>query len=186
MTNKKLVTLMECAIMISLATILSRIIVFQMPNGGAITAASMVPLVIISFRHGIKWGMFTGFTYSLLQMLLKFDAPPTKTFLSFLIVILLDYVIAFTVIGSAFLFGKPFKNKTISIAVGVLSVTSIRFLCSYLSGIIIWGSYAPEGTSVWYYSLTYNGSYMVPEIILTTIVSVLILKVPQISKKSFN
>lgn len=187
MSNKKLVILMECAIMIALATILSIIQPIKLPFGGSVTIASMVPLVIISYRHGLKWGLATGFTHGLLQMVVgEFYAPPTKTILAFALVVLLDYVIAYTVIGSASLFGKPFKNKSISIAVGAFSATTLRFICHFLSGIIIWGSYAPEGTSVWYYSLTYNGSYMVPEIILTTIVSVLILKVPQISKKSLN
>ena len=186
MSNKKLVILMECAIMIALSTVLSQFAVYKLPYGGSITFASMVPLIIISYRDGFKWGLLTAFTHSLLQMLLNFSAPPTKTLLSFVLVILLDYVVAFTVLGSASLFGKPFKNKTARVAVGAFSVMAIRYLCHFLSGILIWGSSAPEGTPVWIYSLSYNGSYMIPEIIITTIVSAILLKVPQLSGKSFK
>ena len=154
-------------------------------NGGSITFASMVPLILISYRHGFKWGIFTAFTHSLIQMIVDFHTPPVQKLSAFVLVILLDYILAFTVLGSASLFGKPFKNKSTSIAVGAFSVTTLRFLCSYVSGIVVWGCYAPEGTPVWIYSLTYNGSYMIPEIIISTIVSVILIQFPQISKKSY-
>ena len=83
---------------------------------------------------------------------------------------MLDYVIAFTVLGAADLFTKPFSNKLVGYTVGALAVTFIRFLCSFLSGVLIWGSYAPEGQPVWLYSLTYNGGYMIPNMILTAVI----------------
>ena len=70
MRNQKTKTLVECALMVALSTILSFITIYQMPQGGSITAVSMMPLVLASFRHGPKWGLFTGFTYGLLQMML--------------------------------------------------------------------------------------------------------------------
>ena len=169
--------LVECALMIAMSTVLSMFKIFELPNGGAITCASMVPLVLVSYRHGLNWGISTAFACSLLQMLIKFNAPPTNTFWAFLAVIVLDYVLAFTVLGAASLFGKPFKNRAVSVAVGAVAVTFLRFLCSFFSGILIWGSYAPAGTPVWIYSLTYNGSYMLPEMIITAVVSVMLIQV---------
>jgi thiamine transporter len=131
-------TLVECALAIAMSTALSMFIIIQMPQGGAVTCASMAPLVVISFRHGLKWGALTAFAYSLLQMMIQFYAPPAGTLLAFAAVVLLDYVLAFTVIGTAVVFGRPFKNRTASVAFGAVVVSLFRLLCSFLSGILIW------------------------------------------------
>lgn len=168
--------LVECALMIAMSTVLSMLKIFELPQGGAVTCASMVPLVLVSYRHGLKWGVLTAFTHSLLQMIIRFDAPPANTFWAFLGVILLDYILAFTVLGTASFFGKPFQNRAAAVAVGSVAVCALRFLCSFLSGILIWGGYAPEGTPVWLYSLTYNGSYMLVETVITAVVSVILIQ----------
>ena len=95
-TYSKTRTLVECALMIALGTVLANIKIFEMPNGGSITLLSMLPFILISFRHGVKWGLFTGFVNSLLQMLLGFYAPPAPGLLPLVGMILLDYVLAFT------------------------------------------------------------------------------------------
>ena len=69
-TYSKTRTLVECALMIALGTVLANIKIFEMPNGGSITLLSMLPFILVSYRHGTKWGLFTGFVNSLLQMLL--------------------------------------------------------------------------------------------------------------------
>ena len=89
--------------------------------------------------------------------------------------ILLDYVLAFTLLGLAGAIAKPFKNRLVGVAVGTAAVCGIRFLCSFLSGVLIWGNLS-DGLPAWTYSLTYNGSYMLPETILTTVAAVLIFK----------
>jgi len=177
MKKNTTVILVECALMIAMSTVLSMFKIFELPQGGAVTCASMVPLVLVSYRHGLNWGISTAFAHSLLQMLIKFNAPPTNTFGAFVAVIALDYVLAFTVLGTASFFGKPFKNRAVSVAVGSVAVTFLRFICSFLSGILIWGAYAPAGTPVWIYSLTYNGSYMLPEIVITAVVAVILIRV---------
>jgi thiamine transporter len=177
MKKNSTVILVECALMIAMSTVLSMFKIFEMPQGGSITCASMVPLVLISYRHGFNWGVSTAFAHSLLQMLIKFNMPPANTLWAFLLVILLDYVIAFTVLGTASFFGKPFKNRAVSVAVGTLAVTFVRFICSFLSGILIWQDYAPKDIPLWLYSLTYNGGYMLPEMIITTVVAVILIRV---------
>ncbi|HHT16303.1 MAG TPA: energy-coupled thiamine transporter ThiT [Papillibacter sp.] len=178
--------LVECAMMIALATVLSFVKIFNLPQGGSVTAASMVPLVLVSYRHGVKWGLATGLVHSLLQMALGFYPPPVATFSAFAGVILLDYVLAFTLLGTAAFFGRRFKSLALSGAVGAAVVSFFRFICSFLSGILIWESFAPENVSVWYYSLTYNGSYMLPEIVITAVVTAALLPAIQriLAKKS--
>lgn len=134
----------------------------------------------VSFRHGAKWGLFTGFVNACLQMLLGFWAPPTPTFIYFLGEVLLDYVLAFMVLGLAELFARPFKNRTVGVAVGTFAAGFLRFMCSFLSGVLVWGNLT-DGLSAWIYSLTYNGSYMLPETLLTMVAAVLLCRVaPQI------
>ena len=83
-TYSKTRILVECALMIAIGTVLSNIKFFTMPNGGSITLLSMLPFVLVSFRHGAKWGLFTGFVNSCLQMIMGFYPPPASTFLYFL------------------------------------------------------------------------------------------------------
>ena len=174
-TYSKTRILVECALMIAIGTVLSNIKFFTLPNGGSVTLLSMLPFVLVSFRHGVKWGLFTGFVNSLLQMLLGFYAPPAPGLLPLVGMILLDYVLAFTLLGLACAIAKPFSNKLVGVGVGTAVVCFIRFMCSFLSGVLIWGNLS-DGLPAWTYSLTYNGSYMLPETIMTTIAAVLIYK----------
>ena len=114
--------MVECALMIALGTILANIKIYELPNGGSITLFSMVPFILVSFRHGVKWGLFTGFVNSLLQMLLGFYAPPAPGLLPLVGMILLDYVLAFSFLGLACVFAKPFQNKLVGVAVGSAAV----------------------------------------------------------------
>ena len=164
--------LVECALMVALAIVLDFIPMPKWPNGGSIAA---VPIIFISYRHGIFWGMGSGVVYSAVQMIMGFYPPPAGTFLGYVGVVMLDYVLAFSAFGLADLFAKPFrKNKLAGFGVGAVAVNVIRFLCSFLSGIIIWSSYTPEGMEPWWYSLTYNGGYMLPNAILCAVVIVVL------------
>ena len=174
-------TLVECALMIAVGTVLAQIKIFEMPFGGSVTLVSMLPFILVSFRHSVKWGLATGFVNSLLQMLLGFYAPPAGTVAAFVGVVLLDYVLAFTLLGLAGVFAKPFTNHLLGVAAGTAAVCVIRFLCSFLSGALLWGSYQESyewarGMSVWLYSFIYNGSYMLPELLITTVCAVILCK----------
>ena len=87
---------------------------------------------------------------------------------AYLILIFADYVIAFSALGLGGIFRKSIQNQALSLAAGGALVSVIRFVCHFVSGVTIWGGYA-EDTPVAIYSLTYNGSYMLPELIITVI-----------------
>ena len=123
--------LVECALMVAIGTVLANIKIFTMPNGGSVTLLSMLPFVLVSFRHGVKWGLFTGFVNGCLQMLLGFWAPPTPTFLYFLGEVLLDYLVAFMALGTAEFFARPFKNRMVGVAVGTAIAGFLRFMCAF-------------------------------------------------------
>lgn len=186
-TNHKnyLLALVEGAMLLALAWILDYLcglIPFDKVwvNGGGITIG-MLPLVYYSFRHGAKWGIGAGLVFSGLQMLMGFWVPPANTWWAVVLCVLLDYVIAFAVIGTAALFAKAFQNgsntrRLVGYGVGAAVACLLRFVSSFLSGGILWGSYAFEGWNPWVYSLVYNGSYMVPNAILTALCAVLLCK----------
>lgn len=62
--------LVECAILLAAAAVLSFIKVVEMPLGGSVTAVSMLPIVLAGYRNGWKWGLLTGVTYSVFQIIM--------------------------------------------------------------------------------------------------------------------
>jgi len=169
------------AILIALSAVLSVITVLKMPYEGSVTAASMVPVLAIGFIWGTRQGIVSAFAYALLQMLLGFSAPPVQTVWYFLAVVMLDYIIAFGVLGLSDIFYKMFGKFKYKIALSGGICVILRFLCHFLSGILIWSTYAPEGQSPALYSLIYNGSYMGVELVITVLV--LLLLAPVIEKQ---
>lgn len=110
-------------------------------------------------------------------MLLQLNIPPAKTLTTFVLVVLLDYVLAFTVLDSAAFWGKPICSHSASIVFGVAVTIFLCSLCSFTSGTLIWGEHAPEETPVWLYSLIHNRSYMLPELMTASVVTIALVKV---------
>jgi len=169
--------------MLALATVLSMIKIFTMPMDGSVTLLSMLPIVLISIKRGVKVGLCTSFLYSLIQLgLSKFTMfawglTPVAIFGT----ITLDYLLAFTVLGLAGIF-RDWKKPLIGEIAGIVMVMVLRFLCHFIAGVIIFGQWAPEGWGPVFYSLCYNGAYMLPELIFTVIGAVVMLKTPYIRK----
>jgi len=168
------------SLLIALATVLmwvSKVLGAPWLQGGSVTLASMVPIVLTGIIFGTRWGLCASLSYSVIQIMFGFYPPPTQTLASFIAVILLDYVFAFGVLGLSGFFYRVTGKKSFSAPLCAFLVTTIRYICHIISGILIWGVYAEEGQSVLAYSLIYNGSYMIPEIFITTVVTALMIKV---------
>ena len=128
--------LVECAVLIAIGTVLS-LFEFSGPwaLGGGITVCSMLPLVLICHRHGTKWGISSALVYGVLQMFLGMkNVMYGRNFWEVLAIILLDYVVAFGVIGLAGIFDKCIKNRPVSIAVGSVFATLLRLATSCPAG----------------------------------------------------
>ena len=169
--------------MIALAVGLSYIVLIRMPFDGTVTAFSMLPICLISVRHGIKWGLGSAFCYSWFQILqggvFGYGLTPGMLIAS----LFLDYILAFTVLGLAGLF----RRKGIpGMVCGIVMLCVLRFLVHFVSGVVLWANYEQFmafGVE-WInrpvlYSICYNGAYMLPETILTVIGAVLLFQVPQ-------
>ena len=120
MSRERIIKLTTTALMLALALILSFIKVYEMPQGGSITAVSMMPIILIAYLYGTKWGIFTGFAYSLLQLITDFSSLRGLSIGTFVAAIFLDYIIAFSVLGLAGMFKDKFKNKALEITLGTI------------------------------------------------------------------
>ncbi len=187
MRNSKTRILVEGAIMIALAAVLSFIRIYKMPWGGSVTLLSMLPIIVYSIRHGAVRGLGAAFVFSLIQF---FQGMMDGIFgwgltpVMLIACILLDYILPFTCLGTAGVFRKKGIAGWIS---GTVIAMVLRFVCHFLSGVIIWksfgalwGSFFTENTIL--YSFLYNGAYMLPEIILTTAAAIILFKAPQTRK----
>lgn len=204
--NEKTMKLVTSGILIALGTILSLIKVFEGLYGGSITLFSMVPIIVIAYMYGVKWGILSGTVYGILQGILGATASQAFAGLTgykVVIMLLLDYIIAFAVLGLGGMFRNKIKNKTLGISLGALVASLVRYLIHFISGFILWKEYATWffedvftnslGQSILLnidgsllaalYSLIYNGSYMIPETIITVAGVIIIMAVKPIRKE---
>ena len=191
MKNQKLRTLVSCALLLAVSAVLSVYPKFKfLPNGGSITFCSMLPIILASYVFGVKNGLLTGFAFSLIQLITGFSGSGLGP-VAFAVELVFDYIVAFTVLGLGGIF-RDGKDPRRALAAGTVIATLLRFLSHFISGVVVWGEYAEwffenmssfgetvlskfNGTALMLlYSAVYNGSYMIPEIIITTIAAVLI------------
>jgi thiamine transporter len=179
----------EVAVFTALAYLLDLLSGFLMarfwPQGGSISIA-MVPIFLMAYRWGIKGGLLTGFLLGVLQFILGFAQIYT------LVQGIIDYFIAFTVVGLAGLFARNIQKSLaegnkgkwmIYAVVGAFFGSFLRYLCHVVSGIVFFGEYAPKGQPVTVYSFVYNGTYMLPSFIISAIIIVLVISA--MPKRSF-
>jgi len=172
--------LADSAMLIAIATVLS-LFSFKGPwaLGGGITICSMLPLVMLAHRYGTKWGVFSSLVYSLLQLVLGFNnVQYAPTALTAATIVAFDYIVAYGVIGFSACFNNVVKDRKWSIVIGIIFTFMLRFACHFLSGLLVWEVILPNelGWAPVVWSLAYNGSYMIPEIIITSLVALLLYK----------
>ena len=207
--------LTESAMLIALAVVLEltgRAMIPPMPFGGQLTLCAMLPIVLISYRHGVKWGLTAGFGYALVQMALGAGTVTAAFQPGYfgdgtmirraLIMCGLDYILAYTLLG----LGGCFRNrlsKGAALVWGTLTALGCRYLAHILSGYVLfsgwaewfftqegfpgWGAELVSSLSPtllgWLYSVVYNGMYMIPEMILTAAAALLVSKIPGVAEK---
>lgn len=180
--SKNLRKLCECAVLVAMAFVLS---LFKIPKlfGGSVTFACMVPLVIASFRNGIGWGFAASAVFSVIKLFMGLDNfTYVAGALSVIVTVLFDYILAYTAVGISGI-AKPSASDSrlklsVKAAIGAFVGMFMRFACHVVSGAVVWYDLtkvweADDPTHIvfkygkWVYSIVYNGSYMVPETIIT-------------------
>lgn len=158
-------TLTYGALSIALSFVLNLIALYPMPQGGSVTPASMLPIMLFGYSFGPGAGIFAGIAYGILGFIQK---PWFLNVWQFL----LDYIIGFGALGLAGLFAKKKEQKYLY--VGIVLSGFVRFLASFASGLIFYREYAiASGKTPFIYSLVYNGAYMIPEIVICLLISAL-------------
>ena len=175
MTKTNTKRLVESALMITLATVLSLIKIWKMPLGGSVTLLSMLPICLVSIRYGIKWGLFVSFFYSAVQIAVDLGSLMSWGMTATIWVgcLVFDYIVAYGSLGLAGLFKK---KGAVGIICGILIVMLLRFASHFVSGTIFFDIWCPEGWNVAWHSVCYNGAFMLPEFIFTTAGAVLLSK----------
>ncbi len=184
MRNSKITMLCECAVMLALAFALSCAPLYEMPMGGSVTVASMLPIMLIGIKRGPAVGTGTAFTYSLLQALqalIKGNVFPYCETLALLILcVLLDYLVPFTVLGLSGCLKNVFKKWDMGIYVGIFCAVLLRFFSHFVVGFMIWGQWAPEGMGKFLYSFLYNAGFLSIDFAICLICAVILLRVGEI------
>lgn len=184
--------IVEAALMVAISSVLSIWPKFKfLPYGGSITVCSMLPIILLSYRRGLKWGFLGAFAFALIQTLTGFTSSGMGP-LAFIVELLFDYIFAFTVLGIGGIFRNKLSSAKKELVYGSITGLLLRFLCHFISGYYVWGEYAEwffgevgswgqmvlsnmSGNALAaFYSLIYNATYMIPEIIVTSIVASLI------------
>ena len=189
MKKSNTLLIVEGAMMLALAIVLSLITPFKklLPFGGSITLVSMLPICLFSIKHGVLRGLGVSFLFALFQFFQGiqeglFGWGLTAGMLT--VCILLDYLLAYTVIGFAGVFRKKGLSGWIA---GTVLALVLRFICHFLSGVYvfastgkIWDGLDFVAENKYIYSLFYNGAYMLPEIVLTVLAAVILYSVKPI------
>ena len=174
--------------MLALSFALSYAKVFEMPMGGSVTIASMLPVMLISIKYGVGVGIPTAFAYSLTQLMQAFATanvfPYCETPGTLVTCILFDYIVPFTVLGLAGIFKsvKLTKKPEVNVYIGIVAAVALRFLCHFITGVVIWGQWAPEGMGKYVYSLLYNGGFLSADFAICIVCAVLMFRKAEIRK----
>ena len=213
---KKTKRLTESALLIAIAVVLElvgKMVIPPMPFGGQLTLVSMLPIVLVSYRHGVRWGLTTGLCYGLVQMALGAGTVTAAFQPGYfgdgamlgraIAMCLMDYCLAYTALGLGGCFRSLIRKKGSALMFGTLIALSGRYLIHIFSGYILfsgwaqwfftqegfpaWGTALVQRVSAqtlgWLYSAVYNGMYMIPEIILTAAAALLVARIPGAAEK---
>ena len=126
--------MVETALMLAIGTVLS-VLSFQgvWALGGSITFCSMLPLVVLSWRWGWKWGLLSAFVFSVLQLMLGYANVQYATSIGMaVLIVLFDYILAFSVIGLSGLFRGKFQSERTGIVVSIVVTFLLRLACRRL------------------------------------------------------
>lgn len=171
-------TIAYAGVCVALSFALSYVKLFRMPQGGSVTLVSMLPIMIFAYAFGLKKGLVVGLVYGILQSVQDpYIIHPAQ--------FLLDYPIAFTMLGTAGLFSsvKVFeKTPQLQFGAGALAGGVLRYVSHIFSGVFAFGSWADteKFSNLWLYSIAYN-SYVLIDVALVIVAGAILL-----SSKSFR
>ena len=166
-TFSKVRRLTESGVLLAVAFVLSVIKIIEMPFGGSVTLGCMFPIVLLAYRFGTGWGLLSAAAFSLLQLLTGLNNLSHATsWQAAVAIVLLDYIVAFAVLGLGGVFRKVLRNQNTALLCGVVLCCLLRYVCHVISGCTVWAGVSIPTSEGLLYSLSYNAAYMVPETLI--------------------
>ena len=100
--SSRLRKLVTCAMLIAIAIVLTFAVIYESPFGGSVTILSMLPLVLIGYLYGVKWGFGSALVFGILKILVSMKTVSAlfmpgdsqQIWWKAIIICLLDYVLA--------------------------------------------------------------------------------------------
>ena len=170
MKQRKILRLVESGLMLAAATALSMVKLLDLPYGGSITACSALPILLVSYRHGLSRGLPVALAYGLLQLVLGAGTLSYATSAAAAVaIVVLDYLLAFTVLGLGGIFRKRISNQGTALVLGAVTTGGMRYLLHVIAGCTVWAGLSIPTEAALVYSLAYNATYMVPEVAVTAL-----------------
>lgn len=168
--SQKMLRLVESGLMLAMATVLSMVKVLDLPYGGSITAFSALPLILVAYRHGVWQGLATAFAHALIQLMLGAGTLSYATSPGAAVaIVVLDYLLAFTVMGLGGLFRRQCESQGTALVLGALLTGALRYVLHTIAGCTVWAGLSIPDSAALIYSLAYNATYMIPETLVTAL-----------------
>ena len=168
--QQKMLRLVESGLMLAMATVLSFVKVLDLPYGGSITAFSALPILLVAYRHGLWQGLFTAFAHALIQLLLGTSVFSYGFSIQAVIaIVMLDYILAFTVLGLGGIFRRKCGSQGTALVLGALLTGALRYTLHTIAGCTVWAGLSIPDSAALIYSLAYNATYMIPEVLVTAL-----------------
>ena len=168
--QQKMLRLVESGLLLALATVLSMVKVLDLPYGGSITAFSALPILLVGYRHGTARGLLTALCHALIQLILGAGTLSYATSAAAAVaIVLLDYILAFTVLGLGGIFRKRVSGQGAALVLAALVTGGMRYILHVIAGCTVWAGLSIPTEAALVYSLAYNATYMIPEVAVTAI-----------------
>jgi len=166
--------LTEIAIFSALSAVLYALRPFSLPYGGAVTLGSMVPVMWLSLRRGIRVGIIAGAIFGVIALFIDVLLLGVSSVIATPVQAVLEYPIASGLLGLTGIFHR--KTVNFAIAGAAISVF-LKFLVHYFVGVFVWYYvYSFPAYGQWIFPAVYNGSFLTVEFIVSAILLTILVK----------
>lgn len=154
---------------VAMSFALSYLKLVKMPQGGSITLASMLPIMLYAYMFGTKKGIIVGAVYGLLQALQDpFIIHPSQ--------FILDYPLAFCCVGLCGIFNNNLrlqKLPRLQFCLGAAISGIARLIIHFLAGVFAFSAFSGD-QNPFLYSLIYQVSYILPDVAIVIAVGAIV------------
>jgi thiamine transporter len=167
--------LAEIVVFAALSAVLYAVRPYTLPFGGSITLGSMVPVMWLSLRRGVRVGVVAGVIFGVLALLIDILFLGASSIIATPVQAVLEYPVAFGIVGLTGMFHR--NTVTFAVAGAAISVF-IRFIIHYFVGVFVWFYVYtfPEQWGQWSWPAVYNGSFLSIEFVISAVLLAILVR----------